>query len=70
MKLLQRECVHKEILLARYIIRDEVSKLEFAMCANCWRKISHFKGYTFVELSYRDILLSSDKFTVSKDIPF
>jgi hypothetical protein len=67
---LLRECIHKEILLSRFIVRDEVSQLEFAMCGKCWKKIKHLRGFTLVEQSHRKLETRAEKFKALRNVPF
>jgi hypothetical protein len=43
-----RECVHKEILLGRWIFEDE-NGLRFEVCKKCWRKFRLLKGFRIIE---------------------
>lgn len=70
-----RECVHKEILLSRFIIRiDDMSAdhqpLEFAMCKNCWNRIKHLRGFTLIEQSHRPLKTRNEINKELSKIPF
>jgi hypothetical protein len=65
-----RECSHKEILLSRFIVRDEVSKLEFALCKKCWQRLKRLSGFTLIECSFRKLETQAEKICQLKDVPF
>ncbi len=70
----QTECVHKEILLGRYIFKDVESGVIFHVCKNCWNRMRHFKGYVLIESgSVRPLTRAEKTATVArlnKDVPF
>jgi len=46
---MKNECIHKEILLSRYIVRDIVTNKIFEMCPKCYREIMHLAGFQLIE---------------------
>lgn len=65
-----RECSHKEILLARFIVGDDSSKLEFAMCNKCWNRLKRLKGFTLIEQSYRKLESKAEQARRLQKVPF
>ncbi len=64
------ECTHKEILLARFIFRDDNNNIEFAVCKKCRNKFKRLKGFTWLEESHRKLETRAEKLKALKDIPF
>jgi hypothetical protein len=43
------ECIHKEILLCRWIIKDTENGLVYELCPKCYNKIRYLKGFAVVQ---------------------
>lgn len=65
-----RECVHKEIVISRFIVRDKISGLEFAFCGRCWKRKQRLKGFELVEFSHRKLETKAEQARQLKKVPF